>query len=233
MATINHTFEPSRLFLVWHHLRDDSPRHRRIVGEIYKDGSHFYFRYTKATEDFKLAKEEGFIGFPAFTMNSSEPFKDVLDVFTKRLPPRKRADFGKYLSQYGLPENFSGSEISLLGYTGARLESDSFELCPDYSEISVPADLILDISGANYHVTSENLPKEETPVQFERDPENIYDSNAIAIYCNSQLIGYLNKALTKGFRHLLETMKISGKVLKSQIKQNKIQILVHVKCRTK
>ena len=230
MPEVNHIFEPSRLFLAWHHLGEKSQRPRRIVGELYKSGSSISFRYLRDTEDYKLAEKEGFIGFPAFA-RSNAIYEDALDAFTKRIPPRKRADFDRYLSQYGLSANFNGSILSLLGYTGARLASDSFELCPDYSDITLPADLVIELAGANYHIAEKPLPAEGDTVEFFEEPDNEYDENAIAAYCQQTKIGYISRPLTHGFSELIKKTKIEGQILKSSRQQDKVQILVLVKCR--
>lgn len=230
MSAINHIFEPSRLFLVWHHSGDCSPRHRRIVGELVRDGDTVKFRYAKNSDDYKQAEKEGFIGFPAFTKNVSS-VDDALDAFSTRLPPRKRADFGRYLSQYGLPEEFTGSYMALLGYTGARLESDSFELCPDYSDVTAPADILIELTGVRYHISSSEMPQPGTQVKFQPEPENEHDPKAIAVHSENGRIGYINKAVTSGFARMLEAMKVTGTVLRTGSSEAHAQIILLVQCR--
>lgn len=231
MPIVNHIFEPKRLYLVWHHSGDNSPRHRRIVGELYRDGESASFRYLKHSDDYKLAVEEGFIGFPAFTVHSNEPFKNAIDVFSKRLPPQKRADFGKYLSQYGLPDNFEGTTLALLGYTGARLASDSFELCADYSDMEAPADLVLEVAGAQYYLSLNSLPVEGDRVVFKFEPHNVHDCNAIAIIWQDTKIGYISKSVAPGLSTTIKTMQVNGFILKTSLRQERIQIMVLAECR--
>lgn len=231
MPIVNHIFEPKRLYLVWHHSGDNSPRHRRIVGELYRDKDSVSFRYLKQSRDYKLAEEEGFIGFPAFTVHSNEPFKNAIDVFAKRLPPQKRADFGRYLSQYGLPEKFEGTTLALLGYTGARLASDSFELCPDYSDIEAPADLVLEVAGAQYHLPTDLLPAEGDAVDFKLEPDNAHDCNAIAIIWKGTKIGYISKSVAPGLTSIIKNMLVNSFILKTSMRQERIQIMVLAECR--
>ena len=167
MSTIENIFEPSRLLLVWHHSQPGAPRHRRVVGELVRQGDDASFRYLKDTEDFQAALEEGFYEFPAFSDKAGgERQSGALDVFMRRLPPRKREDFREYLAQYSLPADFSGSTFSLLGYTGARLASDTFELCPDLSDAEAPLDFVIEASGIQYHTTAENSFFEEDRIFF-------------------------------------------------------------------
>ena len=231
MNIIDHIFEPARLFLVWHSNCEGATRHRRIVGELYKESGSIFFKYLKNTDDYRTAEKEGFIGFPAFTTRSSDIFEDAIDAFMSRLPPRKRADFKKYLAQYALPSDFAGSDLSLLGYTGARLASDSFELCPDFSDAVQPVDLVLEVSGVNYNFPNSEIIPEGSPTQFVLEPENIYDSNAISIHANGKKLGYVSRAINKGFKKMLDRCEVSGRVLRSSIRQDKHQILILVTCR--
>lgn len=230
MSTIENIFEPSRLLLVWHHSQPGAPRHRRVVGELVRQGDDASFRYLKNTEDFQAALEEGFYEFPAFADNvSTERQSGALDVFVRRLPPRKREDFREYLAQYNLPADFSGSTFSLLGYTGARLASDTFELCPDLSDAQAPLDFVIEASGTQYHTTAENIFSEDDEVIFEPDPYNPHDSNAIKIIHKGTAVGFVNKALAKSFHRLLETGKVQGSVLRFTERKGKSRLLLLVR----
>ncbi|UUY07981.1 HIRAN domain-containing protein [Pseudomonas sp. J452] len=230
MNIIDHIFEPKRLLLVWHSSKDGTPHHRRVVGELYKDADSISFQYLKNTNDYKEAEKEGFIGFPAFSKTSSI-FNNAIDAFMSRLPPRKRADFSKYLAQYALPSNFSGSDLSLLGYTGARLASDNFELCPDFSDANEPVDLVLEVSGVKYNMNDTSALLEGTPIHFELEPENKFDPSAIAIHAKIGKLGYVSRAINKGFKDLLDRCQVQGSVFKSSVRQGGLQILILVTCR--
>lgn len=225
MHTIDHIFEPTRLFLVWTSTADGIARNRRIVGELIKKSDTHTFRYLKDTPDYHDAVNEGFIGFPAFTINGNEEFDNALAAFMSRIPPRKRQDFSKYLAQYGLPSSFGGSDLSLLGYTGARLASDSFELCPDLSTALAPIDIVLEVSGTQYNKVLGEV-TEGMRVNFAPELHNAHDKNAIAIMINSERIGYVSRALNKGFSHLLSQSTVTGTVLRSDLRNDKSKILI-------
>jgi hypothetical protein len=230
MSTIENIFEPSRLLLVWHHTNSDTPRHRRVVGELIRQGDDAAFRYLKDTEDFEAALDEGFFEFPAFAdKNGQESQLGALDVFVRRLPPRKREDFKEYLAQYNLPSNFSGSAFSLLAYTGARLASDTFELCPDLSDAKAPLDFVIDVSGIQYHIDGKVQFLEDDEIFFKEEPENQFDHNAIKIIHSGHMIGYVNKALSPSFSRLLKTGKIKGTILKFSMQKNTPKLLVLVR----
>jgi len=230
MSTIEHLFEPSRLFLVWHHLNGDSPQHRRVVGELVRHGDDASFRYLKGTEDFKAAVNEGFLPFPAFAEENSSEFQSgALDVFVRRLPPRKREDFKEYLSQYNLPQNFAGLAFSLLAYTGARLASDGFELCPDLSDATAPLDFVIEVSGTQYYIDENCYFSEDDEVTFEAESDNPQDKNAIKVLHKNKVVGYVNKALAPSFSKLLSTGRVEGRVLKFSVQKNRQRLLVLVR----
>lgn len=230
MNAIEHIFEPTRLLLVWHHSNSEAPRSRRVVGELVRHGEDAAFRYLKGTDDFRLALEEGFHEFPAFADAKNEESKlGALDVFVRRLPPRKREDFQEYLTQYNLPTDFAGSSFALLAYTGARLPSDTFELCPDLSDARAPLDLVIEVAGINHHIDSDTYIPESAVVVFEKDPENIHDPSAVKVIHEGKHIGFINKALAPSFSKLMDSGVVSGSVIRFSKNKGKPRLLVLVK----
>jgi hypothetical protein len=198
-----------------------------VVGELVRKGEDATFRYLKNTEDFEAALHEGFYEFPAFADKAGDKSQSgAMDVFMRRLPPRKREDFKEYLSQYNLPANFIGSDFALLGYTGARLASDNFELCPDLTGAKAPLDLVIEATGTQYHVRDSKVFKEGDEIFFEADPQNAHDQNAVQIIHQGHLIGYVNKALAPGFNQLLIVGGMEGRVLKFTERRGKARLLI-------
>ncbi|MNJ64792.1 HIRAN domain protein [compost metagenome] len=104
-------------------------------------------------------------------------------------------------------------------------------MCPDLSDVHEPVDLVLEVSGTKYNMEDSNILLENSPVQFESEPENNYDHNAIAIHAASGKLGYVSRALNKGFKGLLDRCKVKGTILKSSNRQGKLQVLILVTCR--
>lgn len=128
---LQHVVEPERLLLTWQPPDDGTTiRTRRIVAELtYSDNyESVTFTYLVDTPDFLAAKAAGFLGYPAFRLKTATHTQGVMSAFMRRLPPRKREDFGAYLTQHWLPNPFTLSDFALLGYTGAKLPSDGFAL---------------------------------------------------------------------------------------------------------
>lgn len=232
MSTIENIFEPTRLLLVWHHSQPGGARPRRVVGELVRQGDDASFRYLKDTADFQAALTEGFYEFPAFADKAGQASQaGAMDVFMRRLPPRKREDFREYLSQYNLPGDFQGSAFALLGYTGARLASDNFELCPDLTGAVSPLDFVIEATGTQYHVNESDVFAEDDEVFFEADPGNEYDPNAVQIIHKGKLVGFVNKALAPSFNSLLRSGRVEGRVLKFSERKGKARLLILVRYR--
>ena len=213
MNQIEHVIEPSRLWLAW-----QSPdgqgcsRSRRIVAEIVRENSKsVVFRYLENNADFQAARDDGFKGFPAFDIRAQEHRTGVLDAFVRRLPPRKREDFGDYLETHRLPKEFCASDMALLGYTGAKLPGDSFELVPDLTNAQPPFELLLEVAGFRYQkeISVKDLAVGST-VQLYPEPENIFDSQAIAIKYNDIGLGYVSKPYISAMHGWLQNAHVEA-----------------------
>lgn len=230
MNAIEHIFEPTRLFLVWHRPLSSGAKSRRVVGELVRHGNDALFRYLKGTKDFDDALLEGFYEFPAFADTSNSSFTTgALDVFLKRLPPRKREDFREYLAQYNLPPDFQGSDFALLGYTGAKLPSDTFELCPDLSDAEVPLDFVIEAVGLSHHLPESIDVSIGDQVELEEDLDNPHDENAIRIVYKGQKIGFINRALALSFKRLLERGTLDASIVKFSASGPKKRLLILVR----
>lgn len=192
MNRIEHLLEPGRLLLVWQRPSSSGRRDRRVVAEIQGPSSDAVFRYLNGTADFELARSEGFQGYPAFKLQQLEHHAGVVDAFLRRLPPRKRDDFGEYLQAHRLPDPFVGTDMALLAYTGARLPSDGFEVIPDLANSVPPFELVVETAGLRHQdgVKIEQLQVGD-PVSLAAEANNPVDPRAIAVVHGIGRIGYL------------------------------------------
>lgn len=213
MNRIQHLIEPRRLLLCWQRPIDGTARRtRRIVGEIERGEGGAVFRYLRDREDFAKAEAEGFRGFPAFGLKHGQEFSaGVLDAFGRRLPPRKREDFPEYLARFRLPNDFNGSEMALLAYTGAKLPSDGFELIPDLEGIDPPLELVIEIAGRRHYQPATPMAVGD-PVELVAEPDNPIDPLAIMIHHAGELIGYLPAPYCKAFAAWSGAAKVAASI---------------------
>lgn len=196
MNRIEHVVEPSRLLLVWQRsMQDGHRRDRRVVGEIVRtESGDAVFRYLDTTDDFRAAVLEGFQGYPAFRLASSEHRVNVLHSFTSRMTSRKRGDFRDYLAAHFLPVDFGGSDFALLAHTGARLPGDGFEIVPDLSTVEGPVDLVIEVAGTRHQKGVDlNLVAVGDPIQLVPEPDNVVDPDAVIVTHKVGQLGYVPK----------------------------------------
>lgn len=222
MNQIEHIIDPDKLLLVWRAGANSPCRTRRIVAEVLKNPAtgSVSLRYTNGTADFEQAKDEGFLGYPAFDIRQAEHTHNVLDSFIRRLPPRKRDDFSNYLARHRLPLNQSMSDLALLAYTNAKLPSDGFELYPDLTNARPPFELVFEVAGFRHQsVRSSDDIYIGDPIVLKPEPENVHDNMAVAVYHGGVKIGYVDRAqspafwvwMRKGFSLNASVERINGK----------------------
>lgn len=200
MRYIEHIVEPERLLLSWQTSQPGKGRGRMFVAELIRRGEDADLVYLPDSDDFKKAMSLGFEGYPGFTTNR-EKYDSVLPAFMKRLPPRSRGDFGKYLDSLRIRTDAKISDFALLGYSGAKLPDDDFTVIHTFENGVPPFEFLLHVQGYRYYV--EDVPfasiKLEQEVILQPEPENPADPKAISIALNGVRAGYVCRGLTESF----------------------------------
>jgi hypothetical protein len=233
MEALRHIAEPSRLLMTWQPA-DESvfPRTRRIVGEVrpVMDGSgEWTFQYFSDTRDVIAAKDLGFQGHPAFRMDGRIHQQGVRETLLRRLPPRSREDFSDFLAMHRLPFPFSGSDLALIGYTGARLPSDGFSFVPDFPLNQDPCEYILEVAGVRHNFVGDIANVQiGDEVSFSYDRSNEVDGNAIFVNSNGQRLGYVNRAMLGVFNYWLSSGSIRGTIERKNGKPDRPMIYVRL-----
>ena len=106
------------------------------------------------------------------------------------------------LARHRLPSDSKFSDLALLGYTGAKLPSDSFEFYADLIDATPTFELVVEVAGFRHQskVASGDLIIGEF-VTFIPEPDNAFDSQAIAIIYKNQRIGHIGRTQTAIFHH--------------------------------
>jgi len=205
-------YEPSRLILTWQPILNEGDRgSRHAVAEVIRSNNQIVFKYLKNSKDFNDALALGFEGYPAFSLDKDVHDENVMGALMRRLPPRSRPDFFNYLNRHLLPEDFKGSDFSLLAYTGAGLASDSFSICPDLRSAEAPFDIPMQIAGYRYNRPKNPKILNKCTLSFVRE-DNPHDPDAIAICANGSRIGYVSRVMCNGFDELLNNHSVEAKV---------------------
>jgi hypothetical protein len=203
LSTIEHIIEPSRLLLSWQ-APEGGDRRRYLVGELRRRGGDADLLYLRQSKDYADAKAKGFSGeYPGFPADKDHP--GVLAAFMRRLPPRQRGDFDKFLEAIRIPLGAEVSDFALLGYAGARLPGDDFSIIHPFDDANPPFEFLLLIAGYRYY--QKDVPRESLKpgmaVKFEMEPDNPYDPDAVRVVIldvSERAAGYVSLGLLPQFR---------------------------------
>lgn len=211
---IEHLVEPQRLLLFWQ-ARESRKRSRYHVGQLVKRDGRVVLQYSSGAE-MDCAKEAGFQGYPAFPLEKLEHHHQVMEAFTRRLPPRTRRDFARYLELRAIPADAEISDFALLGYSGAKLPDDGFELVHPFDEPPAIFEVLIEIAGFRHEselsISEVNI---GDSVQFYEESDNPFDANAIAIRSNGQKLGYVPRGhLAMLHRMLSDEAVLAGEVFR-------------------
>lgn len=216
MKYIEHIIEPERLLLSWQP-SDPSDRGRVIVAELHRNGDDADLVYLRESRDYINARNKGFDGsYPG--LPAEKDHAGVLSMFMRRLPPRHRTDFDKFLEAIRIRPGTNISDFALLGYAGGRLPGDDFTIIHPFDQAEPPFELLLLVTGYRYY--QQNNPYDKIHVgmsaQFEFEPENQKDSNAVRILIpevSTDTAGYVCRGLLPQFRRWMESgFKLSATV---------------------
>ena len=203
MRHIEHIVEPDRLLLSW---QTASERLRMFVAELIRSGDDDAdLVYLKESEDFLRAQSLEFEDYPGFAIEK-DVHKNVLISFMKRLPPRSRGDFGRFLDALRIKSEAEISDFALLGYSGAKLPDDDFTVIHPFENASPPFELLLPVQGYRHYKDQLPLADLSTDMQagFEAEPDNPRDSEAIKIIINNVRVGYVSRGLTGSFHEWMQ-----------------------------
>jgi hypothetical protein len=199
MRYIEHIVEPEKLLLSWQP-QPTVGRGRMFVAELIRNGDDTDLVYLLNSEEFQKALSLGFKEYPGFVI-TQQKYENILFAFMKRLPPRSRGDFGKYLDSLRIPRDAVISDFALLGYAGAKLPDDDFTVIHMFENAVPPFELLLHVQGYRYYV--EQLPfasiKLGQEAIFQAEPDNKFDPRAIKIIINGTRAGYVCRGLTESF----------------------------------
>jgi len=217
MTFIQHIVEPDRLLLSWQP-PGGPDRGRHIVAELRREGDDADLVYLSECPDYQDACAKGFTGYPGLPLNNMH--KQVVPIFLRRLPPRQRQDFHRFLDAIRIPPGTNLSDFALLGYAGAKLPSDDFVLIHPFDQAEPPFEFLLLIAGYRYY--QEAIPyvvlKPGMTAEFEMEPENPRDPSAIRIFfpeLSRQTAGYICRGLLPQFRRWMA----EGWVIKSWVER--------------
>lgn len=196
-----HPAEPVRLVLAWQAPDGVTDRRRWQVGQIERTGTGVQFRYFQGAE-FEAAnagrsidalRQQGFVSFPAFEYEPGKVVSEgVMSTFGRRLPPKSRADFDRYLEYFSIHPSTTLSDLTLFGLTEARLPGDGFSLVDPLDVELSAGEVPFEIAGFRHEAVTKE-PRVGQTLRLAPEPTNLHDQNAIQVLLDEERIGYVNR----------------------------------------
>lgn len=210
---IEHFVEPHRLLLYWQ-AQDSATRSRYYVGQLTRQNGKVALKYDSQGTEFAEASALGFQGYPAFDLRQTVHDHQVLEAFMRRLPPRSRQDFGRYLELRGIPRGVQIDDFTLLGYTGAKLPNDGFELVHPFDDAPNQFEFLLEVAGFRHksQISVEQLSDGDS-VQYIAEPDNKWDSKAVRLEVGGNTLGYV----PRGHLSMLHRMWENGAQVEGEV----------------
>ena len=200
MRYIEHIIEPEKLLLSWQTSQPCKDRGRMFVAKLIRKADDADLVYLLDSDEFRKAQSLGFKDYTGFS-TKQRIHENVLSTFMKRLPPRSRGDFGKYLDSLRIRKGAEISDFALLGYSGARLPDDDFTVIHTFENAVPPFEFLLPVQGYRYY--TERLPFDSITLEqkaiFQAEPENEFDPKAIKILIGGVHSGYVCRGLIESF----------------------------------
>ncbi len=206
MRFIEHIIEPNKLLLSWQPPLDAADRQRLFVAELRRHNDDADLVYLKDTDEFEQATEKGFEYYPGFSSDQNK-HEDALIAFMKRLPPRSRKDFDRFLNAIRIKPQTDISDFALLGYSGAKLPDDTFTIIHPFDQAVPPFEFMLEVQGYRYYLNDVpfNTLDDQMQISFEKEPDNPKDPKAIKILFNGKRAGYVCRGLLDSFHKWLNS----------------------------
>lgn len=235
--------EPKSLYLAWQAPEHLNNRFRWAVALITPSESSATLRYLLSDkEEFKKLNSDhtvdelkslGFVGYPAFRLSSIVYTEGVIEALRRRLPPRSRPDYGKYLLSIGFAPGVEPSDLSLLTYTEAKLPSDGFSVVDPLDPDQHDADVLVELAGSRYYLKHSPGDKAGLPVRLQPEPTNLHDSNAIQVFVEDMLLGYINRLQAPTIGHWIKARELHTSLHRANGSPDRPKIYVLLRVRSR
>jgi hypothetical protein len=230
MNLIRNIIEPTRLVLAWKPPETiEHDRKNRIIAELIKDSNDVVeFRYLTESEDFAEAIPLGLEPYPAFPKFEKVYSNDIVETFMRRLPPRNRNDFARYMEALRLPLDAQVSDFALLGYSEAKLPSDNYFIVNPLDDIGAPCEFITEIAGVRYWGGPNMNLEIGSMVNLIHEPDNPKDDMAVKVEIQNKIIGYISRLQLNAFHRWLKDFNLKAYIERKNGRPERLRLFLFV-----
>lgn len=186
--------EFDKIHVVW---RKGTGGRRHSVGILQKspDGRHT-FEYSSDVE--KLQKTEGFTPYTEFQDLHKVYNGNVAEIFGQRLIKTDRPDIASFLKFWEVDAEKADDKFYLLGKTQGLVATDNFEFLAEY-KLTPDTHFLTELAGLSSAKIERGVLQIGDKLQFQKEPENEHDCDAIKVFKDNMAIGYIKKYHNKIF----------------------------------
>jgi hypothetical protein len=177
----------------------------------------------------KKVKEKGFTCYSDFPDLNKKYNANVLNIFSQRINNSDRTDIQKYYDFWEVPSVYKKDIFYLLAYTQGLLPTDNFEFLAEFYSIK-NLKFVSEITGLSEYSLETGTLHEGEVLTWKPEPQNKYDSKAVALYKDEKIIGHVKKIHSHVF--YLEganSLQVSVKKLEQNGHINRAYILISQK----
>lgn len=205
--------------MAWQPSDLSTARTRWAVGVVQPKGEGLELRYFSSGPEFERLNPGrsfaellslGYVGYPAFSPETSVHRDGVKAALIRRLPPRQRSDFSQYLAQFRLKPEAPLSDMALLARTEAKLPSDGFSLVDPLDASTSKCDLLLEVAGFRHYCSADNSLQLGMAIEILPEPDNEFDPGAVQVRAEGKKIGNINRLQAPTFLHWLRYCSVEG-----------------------
>jgi len=195
------------IYLAW---RKGKGHRRYLVGILKRnatEGTRFYY----FKEEVEKAKKEGFVAYTDFPDINKVYKRDVLRIFSQRLMKKERTDISSFYNFWEIDPKYADDNYYILAHTQGLLLTDNFEFLADFNPVK-GLNFVSEIAGLSKQNIKKGIIENGDILNFQKEPTNEYDRNALKVYKDDFFLGYIKKVHNKVF------YKKNGEKLKLEVK---------------
>ena len=190
-----------KIYLSWRHGHGGR---RFLVGVFSRENSSsdiIEFKYQQ--EEVLKAQKKGFYNYPEFPEIDKVYKTNIKTALILRLMPKSRVDRKSYLSFWNA-DNDNYDWFDELGFTQGKLATDTFEFLAEFPKRfnGKGTGFVTDIASLSHNKLNANNVQLGDRLRFEMESNNKFDPNAIKLFKNDILLGYVKRGHNLFFKKI-------------------------------
>jgi hypothetical protein len=192
------------IHLIW---RKGKGSRRFSVGIIKRNATEgIRFQYNQ--EEVAEAQKQGFTAYEGFPNLEQKYTENVIDIFGQRIIKTERNDIRDFLDFWLVDRVYLNDKYYMLAYTQGLLPTDNYEFLADFNPVQ-NLSFVTEITGLSQIQVSSECLKKDSPLRYELESDNPYDSYAVKVFTGDLYLGHIKRIHCRVFHNYKKTFKLS------------------------